>query len=72
MSLRLHHLHQHVAFTPVDPLGDGLREEILAEQSEPEAIDFKKGLDEDNLVTYLEALTADVMSDPDEFTYSED
>jgi hypothetical protein len=72
MSLHLHHLHQHVTFTPVDPLGDGLREEILAEQSEAEAIDLENGLDEGNLVNYLESITADVMNDADEFTYSED
>jgi hypothetical protein len=72
MTLHLHHLLHHVSFTTADPLGDGLREEIIAEQSEPDAIDLENGLDEGNLVNYLESITADVQSDTDEFTYSED
>lgn len=72
MSLLHPHLKHHLSFTPVDPLGDGLREDILAEQSEPEAIDLEKGLDEDNLVDYLSSITADVQSDSDTFTYTED
>lgn len=72
MSLLHPHLVHHVTFTPVDPLGDGLREDIIAEQSEPDAIDLENGLDEGDLVSYLESITADVKNDSDEFTYSED
>jgi hypothetical protein len=72
MSLLHPHLNHHVTFTPVDPLGDGLREDILAEQSEPDAIDLENGLDEGDLVNYLESITVDVQNDNDEFTYSED
>jgi hypothetical protein len=72
MTLQLHHLLHHVTFTAADPLGDGLREEIIAEQAEPDAIDLENGLDEGNLVNYLESITADVQNDTDEFTYSED
>ncbi|MDB5168007.1 MAG: hypothetical protein JWO55_265 [Candidatus Saccharibacteria bacterium] len=72
MSLLHPHLSHHVTFTPVDPLGDGLREDILAEQSEPDAIDLENGLDEGDLVNYLESITVDVQNDNDEFTYSED
>lgn len=72
MSLLHPHLLHHVTFTPIDPLGDGLREDIIAEQSEPDAINLENGLDEGDLVSYLESITADVKSDVDEFTYSED
>lgn len=72
MSLRLHHPLHHVTFTAADPLGDGLREEILAEQTEPEHIVLEERPDEGELVGYLESITADVQSDADEFTFSED
>lgn len=72
MSLLHPHLTHHVTFTAVDPLGDGLREDIMAEQSEAEAINLENGLDEGDLVSYLESITADVQNDSDEFTYSED
>jgi hypothetical protein len=72
MSLHLHHPLHHVTFTAVDPLGDGLREEILAEQAEPERIVLDERPEEGKLVGYLEAITADVQNDTDEFTFSED
>jgi hypothetical protein len=72
MSLHLRHPIHHVTFTPIDPLGDGLREEIIAEQSEPDRIILEKGLEEGDLVSYLESITTDIKSDADEFTFSED
>lgn len=68
MSLLHPHLTHHVTFTPADPLGDGLREDILAEQSEPERIVLEVRPDENELVNYLKALT----DDSDNFTFSED
>lgn len=72
MSLSLRHLLHHITFTPIDPLGDGLREEIIAEQTEPDRIILEERPDEGELVGYLESITADVKSDNDEFTFSED
>lgn len=77
MSLHLlshhsHHSSHHIGFTPVDPLGDGLREDIIAEQSEPDAINLDEGLDEGNLGDYLVSITSDIKNDADEFTFSED
>jgi hypothetical protein len=77
MSLHLLHHHSqqtthHIGFTPVDPLGDGLREDIIAEQSEPDAIVLEDRPDEGELVNYLESITSDIKSDTDEFTYSEE
>lgn len=72
MSLLHPHILHHVTFTPADPLGDGLREDILAEQSESDRIILEERPDEGELVGYLESITADVKSDGDEFTFSED
>lgn len=75
LHLLNHHAHQgshHIGFTPVDPLGDGLREDIIAEQSEPDAIVLEERPDESDLVNYLESITSDIKGDADEFTYSED
>lgn len=33
--------HNKIVFAPVDPLDDGLREEIVAEQHEAEAINLE-------------------------------
>jgi hypothetical protein len=59
MSLFHPHLSHHVGFTPIDPLGDGLREDILAEQSEPDRIILDIRPDENELVNYLKVLTDD-------------
>ena len=45
---------------------------ILAEQAEPERIVLDERPEEGKLVGYLEAITADVQNDADEFTFSED
>lgn len=70
MPLNLH-LH-HVAFQPIDQLGDGLREEIIAEQNEPDRIVLKEQPNEGDLISYLESITSDIHGDADEFTFSED
>lgn len=72
MSLHLLHHNQALKFKPIDPLGDGLREDILAEQAEPEHIDFNEALEEGSLGNYLESIASDIKQDPDEFTFSED
>lgn len=72
MSLKFAHLFRPISFTPIDPLGDGLREEIIAEQSEPDRIVLEERLDEGDLANYLESITTDIQEDADEFTFSED
>ena len=72
MSLQLKHLLHHISFTPIDPLGDGLREEIIAEQNEPDRIVLEDRPSEGELVGYLESITSDIRGDADEFTFSED
>lgn len=58
-------LFHHISFKPVDPLGDGLREEIVAEQQEPEAIEaLEEGLDEQALTQFWTEVEDDVINDP--------
>lgn len=57
--------HNSIGFQPVDPLGNGLREEIMAEQQEPEAILLEEMLSEDALADYLKTIVEDIQSDPE-------
>ncbi len=59
MSLFHPHLTHHVGFKPIDPLGDGLREDILAEQAEPDRIVLELRPDENEMLKYLKVLTED-------------
>ncbi len=69
MSLFSH----HISFKKIDPLGGGLREEILAEQEEPEAIvSLDEGLDEGQLSQYWQSVVSEVKKDPEWFKFSED
>ncbi len=66
-------LFHHVSFQPIDPLGDGLREEIAAEQQEPDAIEgLEEGLDEQELSAFWSDVKKDVENDPTWFHLSED
>jgi hypothetical protein len=66
-------LFHHISFQPVDPLGDGLREEIVAEQQEPEAIgDLQEGIDGQKLSELWGEVEDDVKNDPEWFHLSED
>lgn len=66
-------LFHRIAFQPVDPLGDGLREEIAAEQQEPGAIErLEEGLDEQQLSQFWGDVVEDVKNDPEWFHFSED
>lgn len=70
MSILIH--SHHISFAKVDPLGDGLREEILAEQSEPEAIVLEELPSESELTDYFASITQDIQQDADEFDFSEE
>lgn len=63
-------LFHHISFTPIDPLGDGLGDEIEHEQLEPEAIT----LDDDNsqLVERWKEIEDDLKNDPEWFTFSDE
>ena len=59
-------------FQPVDPLGDGLGDDIAREQSEPGAEEFQKDIDGENLTMFWSEVEKDVQNDPNWFTFSED
>jgi len=69
MSLFSH----HISFKQIDPLGNGLREEIIAEQDEPEAIGaLEDGVNEGELAQYWQQVESDIEKDPEWFRFSED
>lgn len=68
MSLFSH----HVAFKQIDPLGDGLREEIVAEQNEDDAITLSENVNEDELTHFWQSVEADIEQDPEWFSFTED
>lgn len=53
----------HISFGKIDPLGDGLREEIQAERLEPEAITLDDGIDANELVERWQAIESDIEQD---------
>jgi hypothetical protein len=68
MSLFKH----HISFKKIDPLGDGLREEIIAEQTEPDAITLDERVDENQLSQFWQSVEVDIEQDPDWFHFTED
>lgn len=68
----LPHLHHHqVNFAKVDPLGDGLGDEIDAERSEDGSIDLREQFDPD-LGNRWDQIMQDVRKDPKWFDFTED
>lgn len=61
-----------VSFQAVDPLGDGLREEIETEQLEPQAITLEEGIDESQLSDFWQQVQSDIAQDPEWFHFSEE
>jgi len=62
--------HHHISFKKIDPLGDGLREEIEQEQLEPEAIALEEGVNEGELSAYWQSVEQDIEKDPEWFKFS--
>lgn len=48
-----------ISFPTIDPLGDGLAEEIEAEQEEPEAMSLEYDVDGDDLSSYWQYVADD-------------
>jgi len=69
MPLNLFH---RVTFSKIDPLGDGLREEIQAEQLEPEAITLEEGVNEGELEQYWQSVEEDISKDPQWFRFTDE
>lgn len=65
--------HHHIRFNPIDPLGDGLGDDIAAERSEPEAItDLSDPLDAQELAQKWGTLLEEVKEDPEWFDFAAD
>lgn len=64
-------LFHHISLPPVDPLADGLDEDIQKEQLEPEAITLDD-ISEDELESYWESVESDIQKDPEWFHFSEE
>lgn len=62
--------HKKVAFDPIDPLDNGLREEIAAEQAEPDHFVLSDQIDS-GLGDRWEAILVDARQDPD-FIFADD
>jgi hypothetical protein len=61
-------LFHHISFPKIDPLGDGLREEIIAEQDESQAITLDD-IDEGTLSSYWKNVEQDIEQDPSWFRF---
>lgn len=70
--MKLLQLFHHISLPTVDPLGGGLREEIEAEQLEPEAITLEDGVIDGQLERRWEQLQEEIKKDPDWITFSDE
>lgn len=61
-----------ITFSPVDPLGDGIGEDIAAERLEPEAITLEEGVDEAALTEYWQKVEQDIEKDPTWFRFDQE
>jgi hypothetical protein len=61
-----------IQFNAVDPLDNGLREEIASEQQGPEAMTLEEGPDGDRLADFWSTVESDIQKDPDWFRFSEE
>ncbi len=68
MAFRL--FHHTISFSKTDPLGDGLGEEIEAEQLEPEAITLEEGLSEGEIEEFWKSVAKDIENDPEWFRFT--
>lgn len=64
-------LFHHISLPEVDPLADGLDEDIQKEQSEPEAMTLDE-ISETELEQYWENVESDIKKDPEWFHFSDE
>ncbi len=61
-----------LAFQPVDPMGDGLGDDIANEQSQAEVTAFQQDLDGQNLIGFWDKVEDDIHKDPEWIDFSKD
>lgn len=64
--------HRSVAFRKHDPLDDGLKDDIAAEQNETDSFQTLDDMSGDELAMQWNSIIKDIEKDPDWFTFSED
>lgn len=64
--------HHTIGFNEPDPLGNGLGDEIAAEQKESDAFTTLEDTPAEELSEQWAAIVKDVEKDPDWFTFSDD
>jgi hypothetical protein len=64
--------HNTISFSDVDPLGDGLGDEIAAEQHEADSIKSLDDVSAEELTTKWTAIVEDIKKDPTWFDFSEE
>ncbi len=64
--------HRRLSLGRIDPLGDGLREMIQAEQAEPDAMTLDDQTDGTTLTEEWAKIDEELEKDPDWFTFAED
>lgn len=60
-----------IGFSTPDPLGNGLAEEIAAEQREPEAFTSLEDTSGEELTAQWNAIVKDIEKDPDWFKFND-
>lgn len=63
---------RRVQFAKADPLGDGLGDEIVSEQLEPEAITLDEGVNPGELSEFWQSVESDIEQDPEWFHFTEE
>lgn len=64
--------HHKIQFRRVDPLGNGLDDDIAAEQREADAISSLDDTSAEELTSFWAGVVDDVKHDPDWFDFAED
>jgi len=64
--------HHTIRFAKVDPLANGLDEEIAAEQREAEAIRSFEDTSAEDLDAFWSGVVRDIKNDPDWFDFSQE
>ncbi len=64
--------HQHISFETADPLGNGLGDEIAAEQREADAIRSLDDVSAEELNQKWNVIVEDIKKDPEWFDFSND
>jgi hypothetical protein len=69
--MAFHLFHPRISFDPVDPLGDGLGDEIMHEQLEPEAITLEEDINASELSQFWQSVDVTDEQDPRQPNFTE-